>query len=166
MCGFRCAYLGGSSEACGWIFCQYPGAYRRKHTPSALFVCLLPFPFHPPSDSSLFLERATGSSSCSMHSRADLSIHYLHCLCQKGYAGLPLLPLSWLCSLLWDPVPPRLGVQIDASLEFPGVLCREALCSIMDVWLVVNQKGEKKGMSQATMTLTLSKRKCFNINSS
>lgn len=36
---------------------------------------------------------------------------------------LGLLPLSLLCHLLHSPTHPVLGTQMDATLDYPGLLC-------------------------------------------
>lgn len=67
--------------------------------------------------------------------------------------------LAYLCCLLWDPIHPLLGVHVGGSLEFPGVLCREALSFHYGCLISCKSKGREKGMTQATIMLTLPKRK-------
>ena len=69
-------------------------------------------------------------------------------------AAAALLPPSLLCHLLHGPVYPLLGAQMDGSLRCPGMLGRSIFSpSVLEIWWVVNQRGEKKRTALTIMML-------------
>lgn len=124
----------------------------------------LSFPW-PQSLSSLFREGNGSLSEVLQYSwpgKLPTPIHHFHpppplpeksCWVTSPLMWLPLLPLTWLCGLLWGPVHSHLWAQRNWSLGCPDALCRGTFL-VMDVWLVVNQRRENKGTTQAIKMLT------------
>ena len=66
-------------------------------------------------------------------------------------------PLPFLCNLLFNQIYLLSCTQMNGCLVNPEMLCR-GFCGVfffaMNVWLVVNQQGKKKRITNATMMLT------------
>lgn len=100
-----------------------------RHFPAALFICLLPFPFPPPSYCDLPLERATDPFSCRAHSWADP-----HSPPSPSISSVKKVMLAhWgtcyclLCCYSCGPIHPLEGTQM--GLADVLVCCAEALIS-------------------------------------